>query len=158
MQYTTLGLHGTKCIPCFVVQPRVAVWPLESSLFLTIEHKLLSLFLTEKNTVRPILSAVFFKWLDSACTYGITATFLLLSGLGLPGTLPFNCLTRRWQRLQHRNRIAGISQPNNVLTEAALRQMVTRLVMADLRLVSAISFFYCLGSSPPSLSIFAVRA
>lgn len=91
-----------------------------------------------KTTQRPNLSAVFFKQCDSACIYG-TSQFFTFVQIRLTKCAAFELFhTTLTDGLRHRNRIAGISQPNNLLTEAALRQMVTRL--ANFRLVSAIPF------------------
>lgn len=50
MQYTALVLHGTKRVPCLIVQPRVEMHPPASRLLITIEHKLFSLFLAKTTT------------------------------------------------------------------------------------------------------------
>lgn len=82
MQYTALVLHGTKRVPCLIVQPRVEMHPPASRLLITIEHKLFSLFLAKTTTTTkkkqvtlyPNKSAVFFK--RCACAHGIIAPFL----------------------------------------------------------------------------------
>lgn len=86
-----LVLHDTKHIPCLIVQPRVATCPPVSSQLLTIGLNLLSLFFAEKN--HPKAESVgYLERYDSACTYGITATFSLLTKEGLPKALPFHFL------------------------------------------------------------------